>query len=170
MDLGLTPLGMFHTLISLIAVASGTIALLRDRQLVATNRVGRVFMIATAVTCFTGFFIFQHGGFGKPHALGVITLVVMAVAYFAGTTPIFGGASRYLEKVGLSLVYFFHWIPGITETLTRLPHKAPLASSPDAPAVQIPVGIAFVVFLVLAVLQVRKLRAEPAPAPVSPAA
>jgi uncharacterized membrane protein len=169
-DLGLTPLGMFHTLISLIAVASGTIALWRDRQLVATNRVGRVFMIATLVTCFTGFFIFQHGGFGKPHALGVITLIVMGIAYLAGTTDFFGHASRYLEKVGLSLVYFFHWVPGITETLTRLPRKAPLANSPDDPVVQIPVAIAFVVFLIFAVLQVRKLRAEPAPAPVTPAA
>src|SRR6185295_2114821 len=66
---GLTSLGVIHTIISLIAVGAAIIALARDHQLVADNRVGRVYMVATVLTCLTGLPIFQHGGFGPPHAL-----------------------------------------------------------------------------------------------------
>ena len=34
----------------------------------------------TVATCITGLFIFQHGGFGPPHALAIVTLIVLAVA------------------------------------------------------------------------------------------
>ena len=155
----LIPLGIIHTIISLVAVGAGAVALARDRKLVATNRVGRVYIVATALSCVTGLFIFQHGGFGKPHALAILTLVVLAVAYVAGTTTAFGGMSRVVEILGLSLTFFFHGIPGVTETFTRLPQGGPIASGPDDPRVQGTVGVLFVVFLVGAVWQYRRIRA-----------
>ena len=68
---GLTSLGTVHTAISLIAVATGFVALLRDRGIAWQNALGKTYVITTVLTCLTGFGIFQHGGFGKPHALGV---------------------------------------------------------------------------------------------------
>ncbi|TMG93658.1 MAG: hypothetical protein E6H72_04325, partial [Betaproteobacteria bacterium] len=78
---GLTPLGVIHTAISLIAVAAGLIALIRDKEISPRNMLGKTYVITTVITCLTGFGIFQHGGFGKPHTLGIITLIVLAVAY-----------------------------------------------------------------------------------------
>ena len=72
--LNISPFGMFHTLIGVIAVAAGVRALVRHRQIDTRHAVGRLYVWMTVATCVTGFFIFQHGGFGKPHALGVITL------------------------------------------------------------------------------------------------
>ena len=46
----------------------------------------------------------------------------------------------------------------MSETSTRLPVGAPLASGPDDPGLQAAVGIAFLVFLAGAALQVRDLR------------
>jgi len=37
--------------------------------------------------------IFQHGGFGKPHALGIVTLILLGMAYVAGYTRLYGWAS-----------------------------------------------------------------------------
>jgi hypothetical protein len=88
---GLTSLGVIHTVISLVAVAAGLVAFFRDKRIVATNTTGRVYIWATVLTCVTGFGIFQHGGFGKPHMLGIITLVVLAVAALAGRRKLFGG-------------------------------------------------------------------------------
>src|SRR5678816_1040340 len=96
---GLTPLGVIHTAISLIAVIAGLMALFRDKEISPRNTLGKVYVIATIVTCLTGFGIFQHGGFGKPHVLGIITLVVLGVAYVAGYTKLFGRASPYIETV-----------------------------------------------------------------------
>lgn len=157
--LGLTSLGLVHTAISLVAVAAGVVALVRHREISPGSRSGTVYIWATVLTCLTGFGIFQHGGFGKPHALGVLTLLVLGLAALARKPGRFGRLTRYVETVSYSLTLFFHMIPGFTETFTRLPAGAPLFSGPDDPALQKVVGLVFVVFLVGAALQVRRLRA-----------
>jgi hypothetical protein len=157
---GLTTLGMVHTAVSLIAMAAGLIALVRDKEISPRNRVGQVYVIMTVLTCLTGFGIFQHGGFGKPHVLGIVTLVVLAIAAVAGYSRLFGRASPYVETVSYSATFFFHWIPAIAETSTRLPLGAPLLSSPEAPELQAATAALFVVFLIGATLQVRQLRAR----------
>jgi hypothetical protein len=111
----------------------------------------------------TGFGIFQHGGFGRPHVLGIITLVVLAIAWLARRPSPFGRASPYVETIGYSLTFFFHMIPGVTETTTRLPLGAPLLPNADAPQLQAAVGVMFVIFLIGAALQVRALRAQRGP-------
>jgi uncharacterized membrane protein len=158
--LGLTPLGAIHTAISLIAVAVGFIAFIRDKEISPRNGVGKIYIIATILTCLTGFGIFQHGGFGKPHVLGIITLIVLGVAYVAGYTKLYGRASPYIETVSYSATFLFHMIPGITETTTRLPLGAPLVANAEAPALQAAAGVLFVLFLLGAMLQVRRLRAR----------
>jgi uncharacterized membrane protein len=157
---GLTPLGIIHTAISLVAVAAGFIALIRDKEISLKNGVGKIYVIATVLTCLTALGIFQHGGFGKAHALAIITLVVLGVAYVAGYTRLYGRASPYIETVCYSMTFLFQMIPGITETLTRLPLGAPLVASPEAPALQAASGVLFVLFLIGATLQVRRMRAR----------
>lgn len=154
---GLTPFGVFHTAISLIAVATGSIALIRDGKISWDNLIGKIYVVTTVVTCLTGFGIFQHGGFGKPHALGVITLVVLAVI-FAAQNSAFKKYSPYVITVGYSLTFLFHVIPGITETASRLPADAPLASGPEDPNIKMAIGICFVIFLIGATWQARKIR------------
>jgi len=157
---GLMTLGVFHTAISLIAVAAGFIALVRDKEISWRNGVGKLYVITTVITCVTGFGIFQHGGFGKPHALGIVTLVALAVAGIAGYSRVFGRASRYVETVSYSATFFFHWIPAIAETTTRLPPGAPIFPNAEAPGLQAIDAVLLVLFLVGATLQVRRLRAE----------
>src|ERR1700742_1503763 len=96
---GLTSLGIVHTLISLVAVVAGAIALLRHRRIAWSQAAGKVYVWTTALTCVTGFGIFQHGGFGKPHALGIITLMVMALALGAELGGWFGRLARYVAVV-----------------------------------------------------------------------
>ena len=155
---GLTSLGIIHTIISLTAVATGAFALVRAKKITWDNGVGKIYLIATIIVSLTGFGIFQHGGFGKPHALGVITLVVIALAFAAGKkTMLFGRFSPYIETVCYSMTFFFHIVPGITESVTRLPLGAPLASSPEDPRIQMAIGICFLLFVIGAILQVRTL-------------
>ncbi|HVU54156.1 MAG TPA: hypothetical protein VHD83_03835 [Puia sp.] len=159
MFLGISPFGMVHTIISLVAVCWGLFSLIRYGAISWNNAVGRTYVYATILTCLTGFFIFHHGGFGKPHVLGIITLIVLSTALVAGEKiRLFGRVSPYIETVSFSMTYFFHLIPGITETTTRLPEGAPLASGPDDPLIQKAVGICFILFLAFATWQVIRLR------------
>jgi len=155
----LTPLGTFHTLISLIAVVAGFISLFRYKDISLRNTVGKVYVLTTIIVCVTGFGIFQHGGFGKPHALGILTLIVLAAAATAEYSTLFGRLSRYVRTISYSATFLFHWIPAITETSTRLPIGTPLVASPDAPALQVATGFLVLLFLIGATLQVRRLRA-----------
>ncbi len=46
---GLTQLGVIHTAISLIAVAAGLIALVRDKEISPRNILGKVYVITTVL-------------------------------------------------------------------------------------------------------------------------
>ncbi len=157
---GLTNLGIVHTLISLVAVGAGIVAFLRYGAISSRNGVGMTYLVTTILTVLTGFPIFQHGGFGPPHILGVITLVVLAGILAAERANAFGRASAYIATIGYSLTFFFHMIPAFTETSTRLPQSAPLATGPEDPKLQAAIGVAFVGFLIGAVVQYRRLRAR----------
>jgi len=159
---GLTPLGIIHTAISLVALAAGIVALVRDKEISPRSFVGKLYIWTTVLTCLTGFPIMQHGGLGKPHALGITTLVVLVVAALAGKSK-FGRASRYVEVVSYSATFFFHWIPTVVETTTRLPVGAPLITNRDGPELQAATGVLFLLFLIGATLQVRRLRAQGQP-------
>ena len=164
MYFGLTSLGMVHTAISLVAVAAGFVLLLRDGAISLAGRTGKVYFVTTVLTALTGFGIFQHGGFGKPHALGVLTLIVLGVALAARYTPLFGRFSKHVEVVGYSATFLFHWIPAITETSTRLPLGNPWLASPEAPELKAATGVLVLLFLVGVTLQVLRLRKGAAPA------
>lgn len=155
----LSALGIFHTAVSLVAVASGIAAFVKYRAISLNNTIGKTYVITTIVTCLTGFGIYHHGGFGKPHQLGIITLLVLGLAYAGGKGKL-GKLSPYVEVVAYSMTFFFHLIPGVTETATRLPLSAPLATGPDDPLVQKGVGICFVLFLIGVTLQVISLRGK----------
>jgi uncharacterized membrane protein len=154
----MTPFGILHTAISMVAVISGAIALARHKLISTKNRVGQLYVVTTAVTAITALGIFHHGGFGKPHALAILTLLALGVAGVAGATQRFGSASRYVETVAYSTTFFFHMIPLVTETSTRLPVGAPLVASPDAPELQVVTAFLLTAFLVGATLQVLRLR------------
>jgi len=47
---GLTTLGAVHTLVSLVALASGLWLLARDGQIASRNALGRVYLAATVLT------------------------------------------------------------------------------------------------------------------------
>jgi uncharacterized membrane protein len=156
--LGLSPLGLVHTAISLVGLVAGFVAVLRHREIAWRTRAGKVFVLFTIGSAVTGLFIFRHGTFGPPHVLSLLTLAVVALAWLAELRAPFGRLSRYVATVGFSLAFFFHFIPGFTETSTRLPVGAPLTTGPEDPKLQAAIGVVFVLFLIGAALQVRRLR------------
>ena len=157
---GLTTLGIIHTAISLVAVVCGFWALARYKEITAQTSLGRTYLITTLLTALTGLGIFQHGGFGPPHALAILTLLALAVGFTASVTGVLGRRSRYLQAICYSLTVLFHMIPGFTETLTRLPAGQPVFPNADAPGLRPIYGVLLLVFLVGLVLQLRWLRAE----------
>ena len=88
--MNLTPLGVFHTILSLVAVVSALAALITHHGIAPRSGVGRVYIWSLVATCLTGLPIFRHGAIGPPHIVGVRTLATFAVAAIAAKTRAFG--------------------------------------------------------------------------------
>ncbi len=156
---GLTTLGIIHTAISLIAVAAGVISFIQYKKIDNSNLIGKLYIYSTTIVCLTGFGIFQHGGWGPAHTLGVITLIVLGVALFASRpSNSFGKFSPYISVVAFSMTFLLHLIPAINETLTRLPYGNPMAKSPDDPRIKMLVMACFFLFLVGSAIQINWMR------------
>ena len=78
--MNLTPLGVFHTILSLVAVVSALAALITHHGIAPRSGVGRVYIWSLVATCLTGLPIFRHGTIGPPHVVGVLTLATFAVS------------------------------------------------------------------------------------------
>ncbi|TMK28958.1 MAG: hypothetical protein E6G61_10740, partial [Actinobacteria bacterium] len=115
--MNLTSLGVFHTLLSLVAIASAIVALVREGGVSAKSGVGRVYIWSLVATCLTGLPIFRHGTIGPPHVVGVLTLATFVVAFVAGRPAVFGRASARVETVCYWTTLLFLGISTVTETL-----------------------------------------------------
>jgi hypothetical protein len=155
--LALTPLGAFHTAISLVAVAAGAWALARDKAIVL-NLPGKLYLTATALTAATALMMFRHDVWRIGHWFSVLTLVVLVIGSLAAATPLFGRASRYVQAVFYSSTMLIHMITGSAETLTRLPPGAPLVTAANASIFKDIIGALVLLFLVGLAFQLNWLR------------
>jgi uncharacterized membrane protein len=153
----LSVLGIIHTVISLIALLGGVVALIRDKEFTLQSLAGQVYLIGTLLTALTAFGIFAHGHPTAGHYLAVFTILALIVGYVASRGT-FGKASRAVQAASYSLTFMFQLIPGFTETLTRLPMSAPLMRSPEEPFLKMLPPVLFLIYLIAVFFQIRYLR------------
>lgn len=156
--LGITAFGMLHTVISLIGMGAGFVALFARFRIGRDTGAGRVFVWFTALSAITGLFIYHHGGFGKPHVLSLMTLLVLALGMWQERRGIARWQALRVASLLYTVALFFHFIPGLTETFTRLPVGSPLFASPEDPQLAASIGVVALLFFGLGLLQWRHLR------------
>nr|WP_295906265.1 hypothetical protein [uncultured Bdellovibrio sp.] len=152
----LSALGSIHTLISLIAIASGLFDLLRYGKITPNSQTGKLYYLTTIITCFTSFGLSKLGGFNPGHAVAILVLVCLLVGWALETRKIKFG--KEIQTLALSFSFFLSLVPATIEVLTRLPVGAPWAAGPQDPLVGGFISFWFVLFLVGSFLQLRKLR------------
>ena len=154
----LSNLGIIHTIISILAIISGIIALFRDGKINPKNGLGKWYIILTIATCLTSFGIMKTGHFTPAHGLSVLVLLLLPLGIYARSIWKKGTRGATAEIIILSLTLFLSFIPAVTESLTRLPIAQPIAESPDASLVKMSnLGLA-IVFTLIIIFQLRKAR------------
>ncbi|HEV7319528.1 MAG TPA: hypothetical protein VGO04_13090 [Ensifer sp.] len=143
----LSTLGIIHTAISLVPVVAGLYGFARYGAIVPTTRSGKLYLATIILAVLTSAGLSSTGGFNAGHALGIVTLVVIAGSLAIDRLEFFGRLRPYLTTLGLSFTYFLLIVPAIAETLKRLPVSQPLASGPEAPIVQTTLLVWLVIFL-----------------------
>lgn len=168
---GLSTLGIIHTVLSLIAIVCGIWSFVRFKEILLETRRGKIYLITTMLTALTAFGIFNFNGkFGVGHGLAVLTVLAITAGTIVAVTGMFGRWTRCLQALFYSTTMLFHVVPGITETLTRLPLGHPLVNR-EEPSVLVPIyGALFLVYFVCLFVQLRWLWVASAkPAPTVPA-
>ena len=156
----LSTLGIAHTAISLVPLVAGLCSLALYRRIEPGSTAGRVYLAGLVVSVFTAFGLSSTGGFNAGHALGILALLAISGALLAPRIALFGRAAEYLATLGLSFSFFLLLVPGINETLTRLPPSQPIATGPDSAIVKGTLGVWFLLFLAGYTLQALAIRAR----------
>jgi hypothetical protein len=152
----LSSLGIAHTAISLAPLAAGLYGFARFRRIDPSARSGKFYLAGLTLSVFTAFGLSSVNGINPGHVLGVLALLAaFSGAWLVPRLGFLGRWRAHLQTFGLSFSFFLLLVPGINETLTRLPAAHPLASGPQDPTVQTALLAWLVVFLLGFALQVR---------------
>ena len=149
------PLGWFHTVTGIIALVSGVITLVKYKIISYRTQSGAIYLATTLVTAVTALMIYQHGGFGVAHAMGVAALLALVAGMLAEGWQLFGKWSRHVQAFSFSATLLFHCLPAVTDGLLRLPVGDPVLTSIDDPIMKASHLALFVFFLVGVSIQLR---------------
>jgi len=152
--------GAVHVLASVVPAVSGLYSFVRYGGIDSATTAGRVYLGGLLLSVFTSFGLSSTGGFNAGHALGILALSAIAGALLAPRFSMLSRAQPYLSQFGFTFSFFLLWVPGINETLTRLPVAHPLATGPDSPVVRGALAAWLAVFVLGAAWQSLRLRSQ----------
>jgi hypothetical protein len=146
MNLVMTTLGYVHSVISLVGIVSGFVVI---RGMFEAKRLGgwtAVFLLTTVATSVTGFF-FPFGVLLPSHKIGILSLVLLALAIVALYVRRLAGAWRWIYVVGAVLAQYFNCFILVVQLFRRvtvLQTLAPTQSEPPFAVAQLVVLVLFV--------------------------
>lgn len=154
--MGLSALGIFHTVIGIVAIIAAVIAFIRYGKIDLNKTTGKVYFYFTLVTSATALGLSRHGGFNPGHVFSVFIIILIAAAYFLNTRRRESNRARYFENFFLSFSFFLSMLPTVNETFTRIPVGHPLAKDINDPVIGRTLLVILILFITGSILQFRK--------------
>lgn len=154
----LSALGVIHTAVSLLPIVAGLYGFVRHRAIDPAMRAGKLYLLGLVLSVATSFTVSSTGGLNPGHAFGVIVLLIAFGGVLAARLRFLGRAARYLSTFALSFSFLLSLVPGVNETLTRIPVAHPIAAAPMAPVVLQTLLGCFVVFVLGFIAQCWRMR------------
>jgi len=151
--MGLTSLGIFHTIIGIAAIVAAIISYIKYAKINLAVTSGKIYAYSTIITSLTALGISKHGGFNAGHVFSIFILILIMAAYFLFSRKPGNDRNRYVENFLLSFSFFLSWVPTINETFTRVPLGHPLAKGPTDSIIGQTLLVLLVLFIAGSVLQ-----------------
>ncbi len=149
-----------HVLISLIGIGSGLIVmfgLLTGKRL---DGLTAVFLVTTVLTSVTGFgFPFEH--LLPSHVVGIISLVILAVAIPARYVFHLAGAWRWIYVVGAATALYLNVFVLVVQSFMKVPALRALAPTQKEPPFLIAQLAVLLVYFGFTILAVKRFHVEP---------
>lgn len=158
MIFGLDGFTLFHIALSLVGIGSGFIVLGGFLSNARLDGATHVFLATTIATNVTGFG-FPFVQLLPSHIVGLISLVVLAVAVYARYGAALAGAWRWVFVVSATAALYLNVFVLVVQTFLKNPALATLAPTQSEPPFAAAQGVVLAAFLLLGLLAVRRFRA-----------
>jgi hypothetical protein len=155
---------IIHTLISLVGIFTGLVVLF---GLLAGKRLDgwtKWFLITTVLTSVTGFF-FPFHGFTPAIALGIMSLIVLAVAIFARYPRQLAGHWRWIYVVTAVIALYFNVFVLVVQTFEKIPALHAMAPTQTEPPFKLTQLVVLAIFVLLGIIAAIRFRPMPAGVP-----
>ena|SRR5690606_146316 len=154
--MGLSHLGIFHTVIGIVAIIAAVISLIKVGKIDLNKLSGKIYFYCTLITSLTALGLSSIKGVNPGHIVALLIVVLICVSYFLHVKKQGNNRSRFIENFFLSFSLFLSMIPTVNETLTRVPVGHPIATGPTDPLIGKTLLLLLILFVVGSVLQFRK--------------
>ena len=151
---------IIHVIISLVGIFTGLVVLL---GLLASKRLDgwtKWFLITTVATSVTGFF-FPFHGFTPAYPVGVISLVLLAIAIFARYSRQLAGAWRWIYVVTALMALYLNVFVLVVQSFEKIPALNAMAPTQTEPPFKFTQLVVLALFVVLAIIAALRFRDEP---------
>jgi len=158
---------LVHVVLSLVGIVAGLIVVFGMFASKKLEGWTALFLATTVLTSVTGFFFpFDH--ILPSHIVGIVSLVVLAIAILALYALRLAGAWRWIYVVSAVMALYLNVFVGVVQAFQKLPLLASLAPTQSEPPFLIAQSVVLVIFIGFGVVTVRSFH-PPAEAPVSSA-
>jgi hypothetical protein len=148
---------LVHVLLSLLGIVSGCVVtggLIAGRKLTGW---ACLFLATTIATSVTGFF-FPFEKFLPSHAVGILSLVVLALALVARFVGRLAGKWRAIYVLSSVFALYLNTFVLVVQLFLRVPALHELAPAQNEPPFAVSQAIVLVLFVVVAIAAVRGFR------------
>jgi len=150
---------VLHVIISLVGILSGAVVLagmLGSRRLEGWTA---LFLATTVLTSVTGFFFpFDH--LLPSHIVGILSLVVLAVAILALYVYRLAASWRWVYVMGAVVSLYLNVFVAVVQAFQKLPFLKPLAPTQSEPPFLVAQIAVMALFVVLGIAAIRSFHPE----------
>jgi len=157
MILGMTTLTFVHVVLSLIGIFSGFIVMF---GLFAGKRLDgwtTIFLVSTVATSVTGF-LFPFHRFLPSHGVGIVSLIVLAVAILARYTFDLAGAWRRTYVISAMISLYLNVFVLVAQAFQKVPALKAMAPTQSDPPFLVTQLVDMVLFVVFTIVAARRFR------------
>ena len=149
-----------HVVLSLVGIGAGFVVLFGMFSSKKLDGWTALFLATTVLTSVTGF-PFPRDHILPSHIVGVISLVVLAIAIFALYARHLAGHWRWVYVVGAVLALYLNVFVGVVQAFLKVPTLNALAPTQSDPPFIVTQVIVMGIFIVLGIVAVRSFHPRP---------
>ena len=147
-----------HVLVSLVGIAAGIVVLFGFFHASRLDGWTALFLVTTAATSASGF-LFPIHGVTPGIVIGVISLVILAIAAMARYARHMAGAWRSVYVISAMIALYLNCFVLVVQLFRHVPFLTTLAPTQSEPPFAVAQGVLLVAFVVLTIMAASRFRA-----------